>query len=68
MALTNPRSRRRFGQTIIANLIGCAVLIVGAFTSPVLVGLGFTILVVSLAVRLYAIVILNRRRYHDAET
>jgi len=51
MALTHPRSTRRFGTTVSAHPIGCAVLIVGAFTSPMLVGLGITVLVVSLADR-----------------
>ena len=54
------RSRRRFGQTIIANFVGCALLLIGVFTTPFLVGLGFMILVVSLGVRVYVLATARR--------
>ena len=66
MTLSNLRSRQRFGQTIIANFIGCAVVLVGIFTTSILVGLGFAILVVSLAIRVYVLVTTKKRRSQGA--
>lgn len=66
VTLSNSRSRQRFGQTIIANFVGCALVLVGIFTTPILVGLGFVILVVSLGVRLYALVTSKRRNSQGA--
>jgi uncharacterized membrane protein YphA (DoxX/SURF4 family) len=58
--LTTTTARHRFGQTIVANLIGCALVVIGAFTTPILFGLGFLILVVSLAVHLYVLATAKR--------
>jgi hypothetical protein len=51
-----------FGQTIIANFIGIALLVVGLFTTPVIVALGFAILVISLGVRFYVVTMSRRGR------
>ena len=60
MTLYSPQARQRVGRTIIANFLGCALLVIGVITTPVLVGLGFAILVVSFAVRLYVLVTSKR--------
>jgi uncharacterized membrane protein YphA (DoxX/SURF4 family) len=60
VTLARGRARRRFGQTIIANFVGCALLLIGAFTTPILVGLGFVILIISLGVRLYVLATARR--------
>jgi energy-converting hydrogenase Eha subunit F len=67
MTLSNPQSRRRFGQTIIANFVGCALLIIGFFTTPLLMALGFAVLVVSFVTRSYVLVTARRRRSQRAQ-
>jgi len=66
VTLSNHGLRQRFGQTIIANFVGCALVFVGIFTTPILFGLGFAILVVSFAIRLYVLVASKRRRSQGA--
>jgi uncharacterized membrane protein YphA (DoxX/SURF4 family) len=62
VTLPTGKARHRFGQTIIANFIGCALLVVGYFTTPVIFALGFVILVISLGVRLYVLTMSRRGR------
>ena len=62
MTLSTGKARHRWLQTIIANFIGCALLVIGFFTTPVLFALGFAILVISLGVRLYVVTLTRRGR------
>lgn len=62
MTLPGTRSRQLFSRTIIANFVGCTLMVIGMFTTPVFVGVGFAVLLASFSVRLYALVTSRRSK------
>jgi hypothetical protein len=54
--------RDSFGRTIVANLVGLVVLVIGFLTDSALVYLGLAILIGSLAVRIFVVATARYRR------
>lgn len=66
MTLSHLQRRRRLARPIVANAVGCALLVISIFTAPFLVALGLAALVASLANRCHALVTPRRRRSQTA--